>query len=133
MARVAERHPQLVLIADHMGLSLSLESVRKGNVFFAIEHTLALAKYPNVSVKLSSAPTYSTRDYPYRDINPHIRRVFDAFGPQRCYWGTDLTNAFTRATYKQRITHFTEALDFLSEDDRDWVMGRAILARLGWV
>jgi len=49
-----------------------------------------------------------------------------------CYWGTDLTNALAKATYRQRITHFTEELDFLSEDDKDWVMGRAILARLNW-
>jgi hypothetical protein len=37
-----------------------------------------------------------------------------------------------KATYKQRITHFTEELTFLSEQDKDWIMGRAILARLGW-
>ena len=132
MVRVAERHPQLQLIVDHMGMSLSDEAIRAGNFEGAISDTLALAKFPNVSVKLSSAPTYSKEPYPYRDINPHIRRLFDAFGPQRCYWGTDITNAFNKATYRQRITHFTEALDFLSEEDKDWVMGRAILQRLKW-
>jgi hypothetical protein len=30
------------------------------------------------------------------------------------------------------VTQFTEQLDFLSEEDKDWIMGRAILARLGW-
>ena len=48
-------------------------------------------------------------------MTAHIRRLFDAFGPRRCYWGTDLTNSFTKATYRQRITHFTETLDFLSD------------------
>jgi hypothetical protein len=43
-----------------------------------------------------------------------------------------MTNGFTKATYKQRITHFTEELPFLSEQDKDWIMGRAIVARLGW-
>jgi hypothetical protein len=61
-----------------------------------------------------------------------IRRVFDAFGPRRCHWGTDLTNAFTKANYRQRISHFTETLDFLSEEDKDWVMGRSIVERLKW-
>ena len=41
-------------------------------------------------------------------------------------------NAFTKSTYRRRITHFTEELNFLSEEDKDWMMGRAILARLGW-
>ena len=133
MGRVAERHPQLQIIVDHMGMSLSDEAIRAGKFDGAISDTLALAKYPNVSVKLSGSANYSKEPYPYRDLNPHIRRLFEAFGPQRSYWGTDITNgAFDRATYRQRIAHFTEALDFLSEDDKDWVMGRAITQRLKW-
>ena len=131
-SRVAERNPGLHLIVDHMGLSLSMQAVREGKFDGPISSTLALAKYPNVSVKLSSAPTYSLEPYPYRDMTPHIKRLFEAYGPRRCYWGTDITNAFGKATYRQRITHFTETLDFLSEDDKDWVMGRGILARLKW-
>ena len=45
---------------------------------------------------------------------------------------TDITNSFAKANYRQRVTHFTEELSFLSESDKDWVMGRAILARLNW-
>jgi predicted TIM-barrel fold metal-dependent hydrolase len=131
-ASVAERHPRLQLIVDHMGMSLSDPAIQAGKFEGVINDTLMLAKYPNVSVKLSAAPNYSKEPYPYRDINPHIKRLFDAFGPQRCYWGTDTTNGFDRATYKQRITHFTEELAFLTESDKDWVMGRAILQRLNW-
>jgi len=98
----------------------------------AITQTAALAKYPNVSVKLSSVPLISTEPYPFRDAIPHIRRLFDAYGPQRCHWGTDVTNSFASATYRQRVTHFTEELRFLSEDHKDWVMGRALLERLRW-
>ena len=43
-----------------------------------------------------------------------------------------MTNSFARSTYGQRVTHFTEELPFLSQDDKDWVMGRAILTRLRW-
>jgi len=63
---------------------------------------------------------------------PLIQRLFEAFGPQRCHWGTDMTNSFDRATYRQRVTHFTETLDFLSNEDKEWIMGRVILARLNW-
>ena len=129
-APIAERHPALTLIIDHM--SLMQETAQEGKIPQAISDVVALAKYPNVSVKLSSAPTYSFDPYPWRDMTEHIRRCFDAYGPQRCYWGTDLTNAYAKSSYRQRITHFTEELPFLSEDDKDWVMGRAILARLGW-
>ena len=127
---IAERHPRLALIIDHMGLSLEIAKADRRAE--AIARTVAFARHPNVSCKLSSAPAYSAEAYPWRDMAPHIRRVFEAFGPQRCYWGTDMTNSFNKATYRQRVTQFTEELDFLSESDKDWIMGRAILARLGW-
>jgi predicted TIM-barrel fold metal-dependent hydrolase len=129
-APIAERHPGLTLIIDHM--SMTLEIAKEGKTKEAIDDVVALAKYPNVSVKLSSAPTYSFEPYPWRDMTEHLKRCFDAYGPQRCYWGTDLTNAFAKSTYRQRVTHFTEELPFLSEEDKDWVMGKAILQRLNW-
>ncbi|MEX2036234.1 MAG: amidohydrolase family protein [Xanthobacteraceae bacterium] len=129
-APIAERHPGLTLIIDHM--SLTLDIAKEGKIKEAIDDVVSLAKYPNVSVKLSSSPTYSFEPYPWRDMTEHLKRCFDAYGPQRCHWGTDLTNAFAKSTYRQRITHFTEELPFLSEDDKDWVMGRAILKRLNW-
>jgi predicted TIM-barrel fold metal-dependent hydrolase len=128
--RIAERHPQLTLIVDHMGVTSAV--VQAGRIGDAIKDTLSLAKFPNVSVKLSSAPLMSKEPYPYADMTPHIRALFEAYGPRRCYWGTDITNSFHKATYRQRIAHFTETLGFLSEDDKDWVMGRAILERLKW-
>ena len=132
LAGIAERHPQLHLIIDHMGMSLSDEATRAGKFEVSINDTLTLAKHPNVSVKLSGAANYSKQPYPFGDINPYIQRVFEAFGRQRCYWGTDVTNAYDRATYRQRVAHFSEALNFLSEDDKDWVMGRGIMERLKW-
>jgi len=58
--------------------------------------------------------------------------VFDAYGPRRCHWGTDLTAGYARATWSQRVAHFTEELKFLSESDKDWVMGRSIREKLKW-
>jgi predicted TIM-barrel fold metal-dependent hydrolase len=127
---IAERHPRLILIIDHMGISS--EAMKNNMMPATIDAAAALARFPNVSVKLSSAPLFSREPYPFRDMTPHIRRLFEAYGPRRCYWGSDVTNSFAKASYRQRVTHFTEELSFLSEEDKDWIMGRAILARLGW-
>ena len=116
-----------------MGVSAAL--VRDNKIVEGISDTVALAKYPNISSKVSASPGLSRQSYPFRDVNGHLKRVFEAFGPRRCFWGTDLTaglEKYPNFTYRQRVTHFTEALDFLSEEDKDWVMGRAILTRLGW-
>jgi hypothetical protein len=98
----------------------------------AIGQTVALARYPNVSVKMSNLPNASLEPYPFRDLNDHLKRVFDAYGPRRCYWGTDVTNGLAQAPWKQRLTHFTQELTFMSESDKDWVMGRSIRERLKW-
>jgi len=127
---IAERHPQLRLIVDHMGVSS--DAVAKNQIPQAIAATAALAKYPNVSVKLSAAPLFSKEAYPFHDVNLHIQRLFEAYGPRRCHWGTDVTNSFAKLSYRQRVTHFTEELKFMSQEDLDWVMGRSILERLDW-
>jgi predicted TIM-barrel fold metal-dependent hydrolase len=85
-APIAERHPRLPLIIDHM--SLTLEIAQERRIGPAIDDVVSLAKYPNVSVKLSSAPNFSLEGYPWRDMNDHLKRCFDAYGPRRCYWGT---------------------------------------------
>lgn len=129
-APIAERHPGLRLIVDHLGVSNAM--AREGKLAQGIANVVALAKYANVSVKLSNLVNASLEPYPFRDLNDHLQRVVEAFGPQRCHWGTDLTLSFARATWRQRVTHLTEELKFLSEADKDWIMGRSILQRLNW-
>jgi predicted TIM-barrel fold metal-dependent hydrolase len=128
--KVAEAHPGLQLILDHMGTSSAM--ARNNTIAEAIGATVSLAKYPNVSVKVSASPGLSRQPYPFKDVAEHIKRVFDAYGPQRSYWGTDITNSYAKASYRQRISQFTEELPFLTESDKDWVMGRAIVQRLKW-
>ena len=127
---IAERHPRLALIIDHMGVASA--AIQTHGLANLIGQSAALARYPNVSVKLSASPLFSSEPYPFRDMAPHIQRLFEAYGPRRCYWGTDITNSLAKATYRQRITQFTQELPFLSEEDKTWVMGRAIMDRLGW-
>jgi predicted TIM-barrel fold metal-dependent hydrolase len=128
--KIATKHPGLTLIIDHMGINAGI--AKKKEIPAAIDQVVAMAKHQNVSVKLSNLPNSSLEPYPWRDLTPHIKRVFDAYGPQRCYWGTDVTNGLARANWKQRLAHFTETLDFLSDQDKDWVLGRSITQRLKW-
>jgi L-fuconolactonase len=125
---IAVNHPRLKLIVDHMGL------LREQNedAAAAMERTIALADCPNVHVKVTSVPLYSSEPYPYRNLHAALRRMIGAFGPRRAFWGTDITRIWSRASYRQCVTLFTEELDFLSADDLDWVMGRGLMECLGW-
>jgi len=125
--RIAERHPGLKLIIDHMGLT---QGKKDDAAFEHLPQLLAMARRPNVAVKASALPSYSNEPYPYRGLHPHIRRVFDAFGPRRMFWGTDLTRL--PCSYRQAVTFFTEELPWLSAADKDLVMGRGLCDWLGW-
>ncbi len=124
--RLARRHPGLRLVCDH----LELRRAKDAEAFADLPQLLTLAKHPNVAVKASALPCHSSEPYPYRNIHDYIRQVFDAFGPQRMFWGTDLTRL--PCTYRQAMTMFTEELPFLSETDKEWVMGRGVCEWLGW-
>jgi predicted TIM-barrel fold metal-dependent hydrolase len=127
LAPVAQRHPGLTLIVDHFGAHLN----KKGAEAFAmIDQLVALAKFPNVSVKVSSAPSISADPYPFRDIYPFIKQVYEAFGPQRMMWGSDFTRL--TSTYPECLAHFREGLDFLTEDDKRWILGKALAEKLSW-
>jgi predicted TIM-barrel fold metal-dependent hydrolase len=127
VAKVAERHPGLRLLIDHMGRS---GGTTDDAAFANLPDLLALARLPNVAVKLSGAPSYSSEAYPWRNIHGHIERIFDAFGPQRAFWGTDITRM--PCSYRQCVTMFTEELAFLSGADKQLVMGRALCDWIGW-
>ena len=90
-----------------MGLNSSSRTNKVTDIPAAIDQTVALARYSNVSVKLSGALGNSLEPYPFRDMTVYVQRVFEAYGPERCHWATDVTNSLTKASYRQRVTHFT--------------------------
>jgi predicted TIM-barrel fold metal-dependent hydrolase len=124
---IAERHPHLKMIVDHCGLN------RHGQdeaAFIHLDELLALAQLPNVAVKATGAPHYSTQAYPFRNIQDGLHRIFDAFGPKRMFWGTDITRM--PCSYRQCVTFFTEELPWLKGHDLEDVMGRSLCAWIGW-
>jgi len=126
-ASVAERHPGLKLTIDHCGRITG----PKDDVAFAdISQMLALARFPNVSIKVSGAPSYSSEAYPYRNIHTYLKQIFDAFGPERTFWGTDITRM--PCSYRECVTMFTEEMDWLKGRDLELVMGKALCDWIGW-
>jgi L-fuconolactonase len=129
LAEIAGRHPGLTIIVDHMGFGRETTDI---NALAGAARVAALARYRNVFVKVSALPCFSSAPYPFRNLNEPLRRVIEAFGPRRCFWGTDLSRMLEHCTYREGVTHFTEALDFLSADDLEWIMGRGLQECLRW-
>jgi predicted TIM-barrel fold metal-dependent hydrolase len=124
--RIAERHPQLKLVIDHLGLTTGKDA----EAFRDLDLVIALARRPNVAVKVSCLPHFTADAYPFRALHPYLRRVYDTFGPKRMFWGTDLSRS--PCSYRQNITMFTEEIPWLTDDDKTWIMGRGIGEWIGW-
>jgi len=127
LGEIAERHPGLRLIVDHMGLNSALRGKPLGP---SVDDVVKLARHKNVAVKVSALPCYVNEPYPFPTLHPLVRRVVDAFGPQRCFWGTDLSHL--PCPYKQVVTLFTEEMKSLTSTELDWIMGRALAEWLNW-
>ncbi len=125
--QVAERHPGLKIILDHLALPGGKVD---DEAFAQFDKLLNLAKRPNVAVKASGLQKRTRSAYPYRAIHRYIEAAFDAYGPQRLFWGTDLSGL--PCPYRQAVTLFTEELPWLTAEDKEWVMGRGICEWLNW-
>jgi predicted TIM-barrel fold metal-dependent hydrolase len=130
LGKIAKRHTTLPIIIDHMGiLARSVDDA----IDYWMQETNDLHIYPNVAVKVSAVPGYSTQPYPYSNIAPFVRKMVHTFGPERCFWGTDLTRMMDakHLTYKQLVEQFTLHMG-LTDAELDQVMGKGLCKTIGW-
>ena len=85
---------------DHLGLLQPFRPPVPADVWADLPKLLDLARFPNVRVKVSGACTMSHQPFPYDDIWQPVLRVIDAFGLDRCMWGTDWTRTIKMLTYE---------------------------------
>ena len=131
LAGLAERNPDTQLVLDHLGLAQPFEPPAPAEPFGALESVLALAAYPNVAIKISGACTLAHEPFPYPDIWGPLRRIFDAFGIERCLWGTDWTRAVDVLSYEQGVEAF-RLTDTLDDGERSMLMGGSLMRIYNW-
>jgi predicted TIM-barrel fold metal-dependent hydrolase len=120
--QLAARNPDTRIVVDHLGLEQPYEPPPLAQPFGEIEKVLALAQHPNVVIKITGACTLSQKAYPYPDIWDPLARIFDAYGMERCLWGTDWTRAVQVLTYQQGVDAF-KVTDRLTRTEREALMG----------
>jgi L-fuconolactonase len=129
--QLATRNPNTTLVIDHLGLQQPFEPPAPAQPFADLPKLLELAEHDNVVVKITGACTLSREPFPYNDIWDSLGRIFDAFGLDRCMWGTDWTRAVELLTYAQGVDAF-RVTDRLSAGDRADLMGGTLASVYGW-
>lgn len=128
---VIDRHPETRFVVDHLAILQPRSPPAPAEPWADLPKVLQLAKRPNAVIKVSGACTLSREPYPFLDIWDPLARVFDAWGIERCLWGTDWTRAQAVVNYEQAVTPFLET-DRISADERAMLMGGACAKAYGW-
>ena len=126
-----DRNPDNFFIVDHMGILQPHAPPAPSEPFAELLQVLDLAKRPNAVIKISGACTLSHAGYPYPDIWDPLGRIFDAWGIDRCLWGSDWTRAAAVLSYENGISPF-RLTDRLTESERATLMGGACANVYGW-
>ena len=129
--KLVKQNPDTVVVIDHLGLLQPNEPPPLAEPWADLPKLLALAAYPNARVKISGACTLSRTTFPYNDIWEPVLRIIDAFGLDRCMWGTDWTRTSGMLTYAQGVAPF-RVTTRLSDSDRAQLMGGTLEKVYKW-
>ncbi|MEO5958442.1 MAG: amidohydrolase family protein, partial [Opitutaceae bacterium] len=125
LATMLEKFPGVRVVIDHLArIELAAATLDRD-----VAELVRLARFPNVWVKVSELNNMSrAKQYPYRDTHEVVKRVYDAFGPDRLLWGTGFP-AGTRAqaarpTLDQELALMRTEIPFFTPANREKILGR---------
>ncbi len=118
--RMAQKFPKTTIIIDHLGRIGANGTILNEEV----QALCALALYPKVMVKVGAFYALGKKTPPYLDLGPLIKRVVQAFGPDRCMWESDCPFQVVKDTYADSVSLIREKLDFLNADQKSWLLYR---------
>ena len=126
--RMCARHGDAPVILDH----LARLGPATGATAEDVDALCAVARHPRTMVKVSAFGALSRDGPPYLDMLPIVRRVLDAYGPERCMWASDSPlQTVSPHSYETSIGLLAEHADFLSENDLAQVL-HGTAARVFW-
>lgn len=131
VAAIAVAHPELQVIVDHLGMAQPPLMEPDDPPLRNLPHLLALARHPNVAVKLTAVPVLSQEPFPYKDLGPVVRQLIDAFGPERLMWGTDWQRVRPVLSAEESVRWFTDVLE-LSARERALIGGGTVRRLFPW-
>lgn len=118
--RMCRRYPAASVVIDHMARIGVDGAIREADV----DALCDLSRHAHVRVKISAFYALGAKKPPYLDLVPMIRRLYGAYGSRRLMWASDCPYQTQAHGYGDSIALVRDRCDFLSPDDREWILGR---------
>lgn len=128
---VAQAHPRLLIVLDHMGVAMPGARGRRPDRFTQFAEVCTLAELPNVSVKWGHATRLSEEPYPFPDVQTALRGVVAAFGAGRVMWASDWTLDLEFSSWAESFGYIRDD-PHLTADERAFVLGGTVRRLLDW-
>jgi predicted TIM-barrel fold metal-dependent hydrolase len=120
--RMCGKFPDTPVVIDHMARIGADGIIREAD----IRTLCGLARHKNTHVKVSAFYAFGKKQYPYTDLIPLIRALYDAYGPQRLMWASDSPFQVQKPhSYAGSIELVRDRLDFLSKEDHEWLLRKS--------
>jgi predicted TIM-barrel fold metal-dependent hydrolase len=117
--RMCRRYPKTTVVIDHFSRIGESGEIKPAEVKALTD----LARHKNVYVKISAYYALGKKKPPYHDLAPMIKQMLDAYGRKRLMWASDAPFQVVGGhTYKASIDLIKSGLDFLDDDDRNWLL-----------
>jgi predicted TIM-barrel fold metal-dependent hydrolase len=116
--RMCRKYPDTPVIIDHLARIGASGTIDEKDV----AALCGLAKHPRVMVKVGAFYALGMKKPPYTDLGPLIKQVVQAFGAKRCMWESDCPFQVVDHKYADSIDLIKNKLDFLTDDDRTWLL-----------
>jgi len=124
---IAGRFPTVPVLLHHMGHpKVANES--------DLEKVNSCAPCENIHIKISGfyyGTAHPKWDFPYHDMLPFARQIYEHFGAQRLCWGSDFPVVGRFMTYQQALELFCTHCGFIQEHEQDKIMGENLQQILG--
>jgi len=117
---MCSRFPDTPVVIDHLARIGVDGQIREADVAALCR----LARHKQAHVKVSAFYALGQKQPPYDDLAPLIRRVFEAYGPDRLMWGSDCPYQVDQQKYCDSVDVIRQRLSFLSDSDREWLLWR---------
>jgi predicted TIM-barrel fold metal-dependent hydrolase len=114
-------YPDTPVIIDH----LARIGIVNGGVIRDedVDRLCGMAKHKKIMVKIGAFYALGRKQPPYTDLAPMIKKVVTAFGARRCMWESDSPfQVQGEHTYQASVDLVQRRLDFLSNEDKEWIL-----------
>ena len=118
---MCRKYPQTPVVIDHFA-RIGVDGIIREK---DLERLCALAEHTHTYCKISAYYGLGKKKPPYLDLVPMIRRVYEAFGPERLMWASDSPYQLQgEHSYRASISLVRDRLDLFSKSDREWLLAK---------